>query len=731
MGTRGIKWWVCSALIVGAVVAGCAPDEGMGDVQVMGMLTQGLSASDVTRVEVTVTGPGMTSRPDVLVKSGAQWGGVLGGIPAGPARVLKAQAFDKANILIYEGQATAVTINPGQTTSVTLLLQQVNAPPLFENAAPIITSLVVSAGAVLPGGGVTLKATVQDANTGDNLTYAWTAGAGTFSSATSLNTTWTAPTQTGPVALTLKVTDSKGAMAALSVTVTVSTGTGNAAVNVSVNTWPQVTQVTATPTAVALGEPALVLANASDNDGDSLSYQWEAGCAGTWTNATSANATFTPTSSTPVSGTCTNCTLSVKVTDGRGGQSMGKLSICVGPKTEARFPPEVVEFFQSAVAVPAGGDTIAFRVKARDVQGSALSFAWTTNLGTLGTATSGATTSEVLWTAPSCVPASTAVAITLTATNALGLSTSIPFALSGGTTCVSSVAVSNWSRYDFAFPTDLPSTVCQGTRYIGYSQGYQRWVGAALCGTDSTKYKLFMSTSRTGPYYEIADTSGHGQDHCELINSTFTIPNGDDITSGGCTTCAVTGIGSAGGRTIFGRGFFGNPFAGPIVASAGYHTSSSYKCGVSVGSNGAATTWSRYDFNFPAGLASAACQGTRYVGFSQGYQKWVGISLCGSDSTKYKIFLADSRTGPFYEIVDTAGNGQDHCELVNTNFTIPNEDDMTSGGCAACTVGAYEPKVGRTVFGRAFFGTQFYGPATAQSSAEDTPEWYKCGISLP
>jgi hypothetical protein len=34
---------------------------------------------------------------------------------------------------------------------------------------------------------------------------------------------------------------------------------------------------------------------------------------------------------------------------------------------------------------------------------------------------------------------------------------------------------------------------------------------------------------------------GHGQDHCELVNPAFTIPN-EDITSGGCTSCSVGGV---------------------------------------------------------------------------------------------------------------------------------------------------------------------------------------------
>ncbi|MCY1042679.1 PKD domain-containing protein [Corallococcus sp. bb12-1] len=415
-------------------LAGCSAEEATGDAQAVVTLPQGLSANEVARVELIVSGAGMTTRTDALVKTGAQWGGVLGKIPEGAGRTFSAQAFDASNTVRYAGQVTEVTITAGQTTAVTLLLQEVNPPAPFDNVAPLITSLVVSPGTVDPGGIVTLQATAEDPNAGDTLTYAWTAGAGSFNAVSSLTTTWTAPATPGSLVLTLTVTDSKGATAALSATVTVSTGAGSAAVNVSFNTWPHVAGVTAVPSSVAVGQATAVTAVASDADGDSLSYQWTAGCQGTWKNATSPSANFTPTAQ-PSGG---RCALTVTVSDGRGGQGTGTLGIHVGPGTTVRFPPEVVETFQSIATVPSAGGTVVFRVRTKDPQGSALTFAWTANTGTLGTATSGATTSEVLWTASACVPANSTPAVTATVTNALGLSTSASLVLTGGTTCSTS-----------------------------------------------------------------------------------------------------------------------------------------------------------------------------------------------------------------------------------------------------------------------------------------------------
>ncbi|WP_233585470.1 Ig-like domain-containing protein [Corallococcus sp. CA054B] len=403
-----------------------------GSAQAVVTLPQALSASDVTRVELTVSGAGMTTSTDALVKTGEQWGGVLGQLPAGTGRTFSAQAFDSSNIVRYAGQVAPVTIQANQTTAVTLLLQEVNAPPPFDNAAPRILSLVASPGTVAPGGQVALQATADDTNAGDTLTYAWTAPSGSFSAPASLATAWTAPDSVGPVVLTLTVTDSKGASSSLSVTITVSTGNGSAAVNVSFNTWPRVVGVTALPSSIAVDQTTQVTASASDADGDSLTYEWTASCAGTWANATSASASFTP-SAQPSGGTCK---LTVLVQDGRGGQGTGSLTLYVSTSpTTAQFPPQVVETFQSVASVPAGGGTVVFRVRARDPQSSAMSFTWTTSTGTLGTATSTAASSEVLWTASACVPSGNPATVTATVTNALGLSASYAFALQGGSAC--------------------------------------------------------------------------------------------------------------------------------------------------------------------------------------------------------------------------------------------------------------------------------------------------------
>ena len=91
--------------------------------------------------------------------------------------------------------------------------------------------------------------------------------------------------------------------------------------------------------------------------------------------------------------------------------------------------------------------------------------------------------------------------------------------------------------------------------------------------------------------------------------------------------------------------------------------------------------------------------------------------------------MSQSRNDKFLEIADFAGHGQDHCELVNPAFKIPNEDDITSGGCTRCSVGALVDIQNVPVYARANFGQQFQR-VTSRFWADLTTTFYSCGVSL-
>ncbi len=409
-----------------------------GSVQFAASVQQALSANDVTRVKVTVSASDMSSLIVELAKSNGSWGGLIGNLPAGSNRSFLAEAFGSSGSLLFKGQTAGVSITANQTTAVALTLQELAPPPPYGNEAPILSSLVASTTTVQTGASLSLTATATDPNTGDTLTFAWTSTAGTFSSPTASATSWTAPSSTGIQTLTLTLKDSQGAAVSVSLAINVISGvsTGNAALNISFNLWPTVSKVSASLARLNAGQSTALSAHASDADGDSLSYQWtsSSSCPGSWTNATSTSASFTP-SSVPA-GACNNCTLTVTVKDGRGGENTGSLNLCVTASSTERFPPRFTNFYQSATST-APGQSVTFDVTAMDSQSSALTFDWTANTGSLATAQNTASTSHVVWTAPSCAVTGTTTTVTAVVTNAYGLSASKPFSLSGLPACAS------------------------------------------------------------------------------------------------------------------------------------------------------------------------------------------------------------------------------------------------------------------------------------------------------
>ncbi|MCY1042875.1 PKD domain-containing protein [Corallococcus sp. bb12-1] len=427
---------VCLVLAAAVTLAGCGASSAetleTGDVRFMGSLPQALAGDEVSRVTVTLTASGVPTSTTALTRVDGTWSGTLYQVPVGTQRTFTAEAFGADGSLRYRGQATGVTITAGTTAVVAITLQSLQVGGAFDNTAPIIDSLVASASTVLPGGSLSLQATAHDPDTSDTFSYAWTATDGTFGSPGAGATIWTAPTTAGSYALTLTVTDSRGAASTLRVDITVvstdgGAGSGAASVTVSFNTSPSVQRITASRSPVPVGQGTVVTAQASDGDGDTLSYQWATSCAGSWTQATSSAATFTP-SAVPAGDACGSCALSVTVRDPKGGQSQGTLRVCVGPGTGASVPPRIVLANQSATSVNGGG-TVTFRVLAEDGDGSALAFAWAASTGTLGTASSGFTSSENSWKAPTCAPSGPAPSVTATVTNAKGFSVSTTFSI--------------------------------------------------------------------------------------------------------------------------------------------------------------------------------------------------------------------------------------------------------------------------------------------------------------
>ncbi|XP_045067969.1 target of Nesh-SH3-like [Coregonus clupeaformis] len=70
-----------------------------------------------------------------------------------------------------------------------------------------------------------------------------------------------------------------------------------------------------------------------------------------------------------------------------------------------------------------------------------------------------------------------------------------------------------WTQ--FPFKADYYSE-CNGKQYVKRTW-YRKFVGIQLC--NSLRYKIYMSDSLTGKFYNIGDQTGHGEDHCQFVDS--------------------------------------------------------------------------------------------------------------------------------------------------------------------------------------------------------------------
>lgn len=70
-----------------------------------------------------------------------------------------------------------------------------------------------------------------------------------------------------------------------------------------------------------------------------------------------------------------------------------------------------------------------------------------------------------------------------------------------------------WTQ--FPFKADAYSE-CNGKQYVKRTW-YRKFVGIQLC--NSLRYKIYLSDSLNGKFYNIGDQSGYGEDHCQFVDS--------------------------------------------------------------------------------------------------------------------------------------------------------------------------------------------------------------------
>lgn len=324
------------AAILALGMANCAPptDDGLQGQAAITVSKNAIKALDIQRVEIVITGENISAAiVDTLTETDGRWKGTIANIPVGADRTFEAVAYDSSNQVSFRGKAQGVSIQGGQTTSVLIMLQQVNPPEPFDNTVPFIDALVANPSTLAPGGTAALKVSARDIDPGDSVSYTWVSQAGTFSSTSQAEVTWTAPTLPGSYKITLTVSDTKGASLAVSVTMVVEEPSeGSASVTASFNTIPSVQLVAAAPGRVEANGVIALQVVAFDLDGDEVDLVWNdqgGECAGTFSNKNTKDPIWGAPAKIPASGTCK---LSVTVSDGNGGKNTGSITIQVGPK---------------------------------------------------------------------------------------------------------------------------------------------------------------------------------------------------------------------------------------------------------------------------------------------------------------------------------------------------------------------------------------------------------------
>ncbi|HSN99357.1 MAG TPA: hypothetical protein VLS89_13770 [Candidatus Nanopelagicales bacterium] len=163
--------------------------------------------------------------------------------------------------------------------------------------------------------------------------------------------------------------------------------------------------------------------------------------------------------------------------------------------------------------------------------------------------------------------------------------------------------------------------------------------------------------------------------------------------------------------------------AGPGTSTGSGQTSSG------TGTGTMSEKWESY--SFPSVEANTPCGGERYVMYNAAYSKWVGAVLCSPE--RYKLFMAENKEGPYYEITDCSYHGQDHCELVNPDFTMTDDGDIKSGGCETCEISSdiIDVPITHQGFARCSFGEPFYFEPSIGSWGLLTATWIQCGVTIP
>ncbi|XP_077409314.1 fibronectin type III domain-containing protein 1 [Vanacampus margaritifer] len=122
-------------------------------------------------------------------------------------------------------------------------------------------------------------------------------------------------------------------------------------------------------------------------------------------------------------------------------------------------------------------------------------------------------------------------------------------------------------------------------------------------------------------------------------------------------------------------------------------------------------------FSFRYNSAHSSCKGSQYVKRTW-YRKFVGAVLC--NSLRYKIFMGDDLREPFYSIGDTVGQGEDHCQFVDSH-----RDGRTGPAYLSITLPSAQG------YYRAYRQEPVTFGVIGRRTSHPFVGWYECGVPIP
>ncbi|UCF64882.1 MAG: laminin G, partial [bacterium] len=216
---------------------------------------------------------------------------------------------DQARLIVLTPPAGAITYQLDQML-VDGVVVDFHSGQVISNYPPRIKSVSALPELVLLGQTSAVYCTATDRE-GDSLSYSWSANGGVITGiGTEVN--WNAPSQQGIYQISCTVDDNQG-------------GWDTASVNIQVveqiNQAPLIEKMSASPRKIDLGGTSALLCEATDPDGDTLSYEWFAQ-SGVLTDSGATAHWIAPLSAG-------NYYISCIVSDGNGGQAQDSIGIVV------------------------------------------------------------------------------------------------------------------------------------------------------------------------------------------------------------------------------------------------------------------------------------------------------------------------------------------------------------------------------------------------------------------